>query len=284
MTIIAPEVTKYFAELVENETGILYNSANAHLLENRLRDLAKAMGFSDVQALWNEVKTRGLRSNEREMVLDLATNNETSFFRDPEVFDFFKNEFIPKYTKPDIPIRIWSAACSTGQEPYSLAMILAQLRDSGFPRIYDFLVTDFSERVLKQAQSGIYSQLEVQRGLSAALLLRYFDQITSENTHLPTFKVKSELSRYMTFKRVNLLEPWQHKGPFDIIFCRNVLIYQDIENKSRVIARLASLLIPGGYLVLGGAESLLGLSNSFDMQIFGKACVYKLKPAMHATA
>jgi chemotaxis protein methyltransferase CheR len=283
MTPIAPEITKYFADLIEKETGIQYNSVNSHLLENRLRDLAKTMGFADIQALWVEVKTRGLRSIEREMVLDLATNNETSFFRDPEVFEFFRNEFIPKCTKAEYPIKIWSAACSTGQEPYSLAMTLAQLKDTGVLRNYEILVTDFSERVLKQAQSGIYSQLEVQRGLTATHLVRYFDQVTSENTHLPKFKVKSDLSRHMTFKRVNLLEPWQHKGPFDIIFCRNVLIYQDIENKRRVIARLASLLTPGGYLVLGGAESLLGLSSSFEMQIFGKACVYKLKPSVQAT-
>jgi len=284
MTALAPEITKYFAELVEKETGIQYNSVNGHLLENRLRDLAKTMGFSDVQAFWTEVKSRGLRASEREMVLDLATNNETSFFRDPEVFDFFKNEFVLKYTKPEFPIKIWSAACSTGQEPYSLAMTLAQLKDAGVPRIYDMLVTDFSERVLKQAQSGIYSQLEVQRGLPATMLVRYFDQITSENTHLPKFKIKPDLARQMTFKRVNLLEPWMHRGPFDIIFCRNVLIYQNIENKRRVIDRLSNILAPEGFLVLGGAESLLGLSTSFDMQIFGKACVYKLKPAFNATA
>jgi chemotaxis protein methyltransferase CheR len=284
MTTIAPEITKYFSELIEKDTGIQYNTVNSHLLENRLRDLAKTMGFADVQAFWIEVKSRGLRSNERDMVLDLATNNETSFFRDPEVFEFFQNEFLPKFTKPSIPIKIWTAACSTGQEPYSLAMILAQLKDAGVPHIYDILVSDFSERVLKLAQSGIYSQLEVQRGLPASLLARYFDQIAGENTHLPKFKVKPDLTRHMTFKRINLLDPWLHKGPFDIIFCRNVLIYQDVENKRRVIDRLASLLGPGGFLILGGAESLLGLSNRFDMQIFGKACVYKLKPVIKAIA
>ncbi len=284
MTNIAPEITKHFADLIERETGILYNSINSHLLENRLRDLAKTMGFTDVQTFWNEVKQRGLRANEREMVLDLATNNETSFFRDNEVFDFFKNEFILKNTKPEFPIKIWSAACSTGQEPYSLAMIFAQLKEAGTARNYDILATDFSERVLKQAQSGIYSQLEVQRGLPANLLVRYFEQLTSENSQLPKFKIKPDLSRNISFKRVNLLEPWLHKGPFDIIFCRNVLIYQDVNNKRQVISKLASILAPGGYLVLGGAESLLGLSNDFEMQIFGKACVYRLKPSLKATA
>lgn len=283
MTTVPPEITKYFADLIEKETGIQYNSVNGHLLENRIRDLAKATGFPDISALWSDVKSRGLRTSERDMVLDLATNNETSFFRDPEIFDFFKNEFIPKQHKLGHTLRIWSAACSTGQEPYSLAMILAQLKETGVSCPYEMLVTDFSERVLKQAQSGVYSQLEAQRGLSPSLLARYFEQVNSDNSQLPKFKIKSELSQHMSFKRVNLLEPWLHKGPFDIIFCRNVLIYQDIENKRRVIARLASILAPGGYLVLGGAESLLGLSNDFEMQIFGKACVYKLKEADKVT-
>ena len=284
MAVLQSEMLTYFSTLIEKETGIQYNAINGHLLENRLRDLAKVMGFADVEAFWKDVKSRSLRPSEREMVLDLATNNETSFFRDPEVFDFFKNEFVSKMTTPDKPFKVWCAASSTGQEIYSLAMIMAQLKESGCSRNYDILATDFSERVLEQAKRGIYSQLEVQRGLSAHLLTRYFAQEIEQNSAQPKFRVKPELTSHVRFQRQNLLDPWVNKGPFQIIFCRNVLIYQDVENKRKVIARLATVLAPGGYLVLGGAESLLGLSSDFDMQIYGKACVYKLKPALKASA
>lgn len=284
MAALQSEMLTYFSTMIEKETGIQYNAVNAHLLENRLRDLSKVMGFPDVEAFWSDVKTRSLRANEREMVLDLATNNETSFFRDPEVFDFFKNEFVCKMTTADTQVRIWCAASSTGQEIYSLAMIMSLLKESGVSRNYSILATDFSERVLAQAKQGIYSQLEVQRGLSAHLLIRYFTQEIQQNSAQPKFRVKPELTSHISWHRQNLIDPWVNKGPFHIIFCRNVLIYQDVENKRKVISRLASVLSPNGYLVLGGAESLLGLSTDFDMQIYGKACVYKLKPGLKVSA
>ncbi len=284
MSKIESETVNYFAQLIEKEIGIQYNAVNSHLLENRLHDLAKSLGFDNFEAFWAELKTRTLRASEKEAILDIATNNETSFFRDAEIFDFFRNDFLPKQTST--PLRVWCAATSTGQEPYSLAMVLAQLKDSGHPRSYEILATDFSERVLKQAQSGVYSQLEVQRGLSPAMLARFFDPLADEKSTMAKFKfkIKTELSSSITFKRLNLLDPWSHRDRFDIIFCRNVLIYQDIENKRKVITRLANSLAAGGYLVLGGAESLLGLSSDFEMQIFGKACVYKLKPNLKASA
>ena len=279
MSVTSHEIIAFFSDLIEKETGIRYDASNSHLLDNRLIELAKTMDYADVGVFWKEVKSRGLKSNEREMVLDLATNNETSFFRDPEVFDFFRNEFVPNCTKADSPIRIWSAACSTGQEPYSLAIVLAELRETGVPRLYEMLVSDFSQRVLNHAQSGVYSQLQVQRGLPSRMLVRYFEQVSLDTKRLPMFKIKPELARSMSFRRINLLEPWTHQGSFDIVFCRNVLIYQNIENKRRVIARIANCLSPGGYLILGGAESLVGLSTDFTVQIFGKACVYRLKPS-----
>jgi chemotaxis protein methyltransferase CheR len=282
MNKIESDVVNYFAQLIEKEIGIQYNAVNGHLLENRLHDLAKTLGFANFEAFWNEVKGRPLKLSEREAILDIATNNETSFFRDMEIFDFFKNDFLPMNSSS--PLRIWCGASSTGQEPYSLAIILNQLKDAGQSRNYEILATDFSERVLKQAASGIYSQLEVQRGLTPPMLARFFEPIPGATSNLAKFKIKAELSRSITFKRLNLLEAWNHRDKFDIIFCRNVLIYQDIENKKKVIARLASSLSPGGYLVLGGAESLLGLSSDFEMQIFGKACVYRLKPNMQASA
>jgi chemotaxis protein methyltransferase CheR len=284
MAQLGTEMLTFFSNLIERETGIQYTTVNGHLLENRLRDLAQNMGYPDVDSLWKDVATRGLRPSEKEMVLDLATNNETSFFRDPEVFEFFKNEFIPKHTSQHNPVRIWCAATSTGQEPYSLAMHLSALRDAGVIRDYSLLATDFSERVLTQAKSGLYSQLEIQRGLPAPLMIRHFTQENANGSPLPKFRVKPDLGKHITFRRQNLLDPFQDRGPFDIIFCRNVLIYQDVESKRRIIAKLAECLKPGGFLILGGAESLLGLSDGFDMCLYGKACTYKLKQALKASA
>lgn len=284
MATVKPEILKYFSDLIERETGIVYNANNSLMLENRLRDLARSLGSTDVDALWAEVQSKGLTNVQREMVLDLATNNETSFYRDPEVFEFFKDHFLKGLPTSCAQVRIWCAACSTGQEPYSLSMILNEYQKTPGAKPYSILATDFSERVLKQAQSGVYSQLEVQRGLSALSLVRCFEQLKSENTVLPKFKIKQEFMRNLSFRRLNLLENWGNHGPFEIIFCRNVLIYQDVENKKKVIAKMAKLLTPGGYLVLGGAESLLGLSSDFEMRQFGKACVYQIKDRIMASA
>ncbi|MES2614102.1 MAG: protein-glutamate O-methyltransferase CheR [Bdellovibrionota bacterium] len=272
------DMLKYFSALIEKETGIQYRDTNEHQLNSRLRDLAKFLNFPDVEALWAEVQKNGLQPAAKSLMLDMATNNETSFFRDQEVFDFFKTHFILKTMATNTnKIRIWCAATSTGQEPYSLALIMAELSRAGTNKYYEILCSDISERVLQQASKGLFSQLEIQRGLPAPLMLKYFDQVTSESSSLPSYRAKPELSAHMTFKRLNLLDPWPNIGTFDIIFCRNVLIYQSVENKKQVIARFTKMLAPGGYLVLGGAESLLGLSTDYTMEQHGRACVYKLK-------
>ncbi len=277
MTHVSPDVFGFFASLIEKETGIRYDKSNSHLLEGRLREFVKVTGYENMDSLWTQVRHKGLNTKERETLLDLATNNETSFFRDQEVFDFFKGEFVSKIFKPNEKLRIWCAATSTGQEPYSLAIIMAQLNESGILRDYSILATDLSERVLSQAKSGLYSQLEVHRGLSPQLLDRYFDEELGKGLPQPYFRVKPSLARNITFRRQNLLEPWIDHGPFHIVFCRNVLIYQDVEMKQKIIGRLAKVLTPGGYLVLGGAESLVGISDDFVSEQFGKACVYKLR-------
>lgn len=277
-----PEIISFFSALIEKEIGIRYEEANSHLLANRIRDLSRSLGYADYHLLWSDIRARGLKVTEREMILDLATNNETSFFRDPEIFEYFRSEFVPKWTRPDQVLRIWCAATSTGQEPYSIAMTLDQLSQAGVARKYSILATDYSKRVLDQAESGVYSQLEVQRGLPASLLVRYFDEVPPEAGRLGRFKIKSELGRSITFKRLNLLDQWSHSTQFDIVFCRNVLIYQDVQNKKNVIARIARNLAPGGILVLGGAESLLGLSSEFSLERFGNACVYRLQSSLKA--
>ncbi len=279
MDILNDDILKYFSTLIEKETGIRYYDTNMHQLNSRLHDLAKFLDYNDLELLWEDVKKNGLNAAAKSMILDMATNNETSFFRDPGLFDFFKSHFIPKAMANTNKIRIWCAATSTGQEPYTIAMIMAQLKLSGINKSYEIFCTDISERVLKQASEGLYSQIEIQRGLPAPLMLKYFEQVSVESSSLPFFRVKPELSASMIFKRLNLLDSFSNIGTFDIIFCRNVLIYQSVENKKQVISRFSKILAPGGYLILGGAESLLGLSSEYDMELHDKTCVYKLKNA-----
>lgn len=283
MATLKNDMLTFFSDTIEKETGILYTESNSYLLESRLRELAGTLGYASADEMWLEVKKRGLKPAEKDMILDLSTNNETSFFRDPEVFDFFKNEFLAKRTERGQKVKIWCAASSTGQEPYTLAMIMDQPGELGSGRTYELLATDFSQRVLARCREGVYSQLEVQRGLPAPLLVKNFDQVTSENSVSPKFRIKDHLRKHITFSHLNLLGQWPALGPFNIIFCRNVLIYQDVQNKKQVISRMAKLLLPGGYLVLGGAESLIGLSEDFEMELHGKACVYRRK-ALRASA
>ncbi len=277
MDDLTDQVFKYFSSLIENEIGIQYNETNKFLLYTRLQNLIKFLNIPNIDFLWNDIQKNGLNSAAKSLILDMATNNETSFFRDPHVFDFFKNYFIQKAMEKKDKIRIWCAATSTGQEPYTLAMIMSELKEQGINKHYEIFATDISERVLKQAESGIYSQLEIQRGLPANLMLKYFDQVSLELSSLPFYRVKPQLSSMITFKRLNLLQFIHDFGVFDIIFCRNVLIYQSVENKKQVINKFAKMITPGGYLVLGGSESLIQLTTDFDMEIHGNASVHKLK-------
>ncbi len=209
------------------------------------------------------------------LLLDLATNNETSFFRDARIYEALANhmarELAAREPRPH-KLSIWSAAGSTGQEAYSIAMSLDSARIAN-PKLLDFdiLVSDVSERVLKKAESGTYTQLEIQRGLPATHLVKYF---TNEGANL--WQASTQLRDKLRFRKLNLLEPFPtNMGSFDIIFCRNVLIYQSVENKIRVVERLLKHLSAGGYLVLGAAESMIGVSSAVKQLHFENAVFYQ---------
>ena len=277
MTELAPEVFQYFSRLIEEETGILYDVDNAYLLKNRLTDLAQGLGMQQVSELWRDVQSNGLSLAAKTMLFDLATNNETSFFRDRPFFDYFRRQVLERSHCAQRPLRIWCAAVSTGQEAYSLSMVLAELRAQGTHQSYEILATDISPRVLKQASTGIYSQFEVQRGLPQGYAERYFRQEHSESSSLPVYRILPDLRTAITFQRLNLLETWPNLGLFDIVLCRNVLIYQSPDNKRRTIARLAQQMTANAYLVLGDAESLAWLSESFNLEQQDGARIYRLK-------
>ncbi len=267
----------YFSNLIETETGIIYDNSNKYLLLSRVQNLIKQLNISSIDTLWNDIQANGLSRQIKELILDIATNNETSFFRDPKLFDFIRNVYVPKIMASANKIRIWCAATSTGQEPYSIAMTMSDLKEKGIYKSYEIFGTDISDRVLNQAKSGIYSLLEVQRGLPPLYIKKYFDETTVAGATTPSYKVKPELSAFMTFKQLNLLQSWPMTEPFDIIFCRNVLIYQSIENKKSIISRFSRLLNPNGYLILGGAESILQLSEEYEIESYDNTTVHRLK-------
>jgi len=273
-TPISKEVLKFFAAYIERELGIVYSDANFFQLESRLHQIAKLMNKKIEDVLVTNYNQ--IYGDFKKLLLDTATNNETSFFRDKAMFKSLVKNILPGLCKdkaPGQPIRIWSAACSTGQEPYTLAMALnEELIKENIPG-FQILGTDFSETALNRARSGTYSQLEVQRGLPATHLVKYFSQVEDK------WKVNSLLQKNINFQAFNLLTKWSITGPFDLIFCRNVLIYQKIESRKDIINRLYDYLSPTGFLILGATESMMGLSDKFESVLFEGAAFNRKKSA-----
>ncbi len=272
------KILKYFADYIESQLGIIYSETNYFQLEHRLKEIATQLNLKDVNELYQFSLTYGFNGKFKALLLDLATNNETSFFRDQAVFKVLSSLIYPEVCKLENNqirghISIWSAAASSGQEVYSIAMELQQCRLLN-PTLLDFkiLATDISDTILKRCENAIYSQLEVQRGLPAKMLIDYFQK---ENES--SWQIKPELRKNIEFKKMNLLDPWYGHGPFQIVFCRNVLIYQSVENKKKVIEKIYHTLSPNGFLVLGAAESLFGISEQFEQLHHGNAVFYKKK-------
>ncbi len=267
-------ILKFFAAYIEAQLGIVYVEANYYQLESRLKDIATQLGYSDIHAL-HLAALPGITGQMKSLLLDIATNNETSFFRDQAIFKALSEFIIPDLMKSGNKsvIQLWSAASSSGQEVYSIAMEVDQARrlNASIPRL-QILASDVSDTILKRAESGIYSQLEVQRGLSARLMVQYFDKNEQDQ-----WVVKRSLKDGISFQKLNLLHAWNSIGPFDIVFCRNVLIYQSVESKIKIIKEIWNHLSPGGYLILGAAESLFGLSQDFEQVVHGSAVFQRKK-------
>jgi chemotaxis protein methyltransferase CheR len=273
-TVTDQRVLKFFADYIEIQLGIIYNDANYFQLEHRLKNIAAQLGMKAVEELHAKA-IRGIEGNLRNFLLDLATNNETSFFRDPNIYKALSGFIIPETIKSlnGNTVQIWSAASSSGQEVYSIAMEYdaAKKANPSWPD-YAITATDISDTILKRAEQGIYSQLEVQRGLPAKKLIDHFAK-DSDNT----WRVKDELKAKTSFKKLNLLENWTGMGPFHIVFCRNVLIYQNVDNKKKVVEKIYSILNPHGFLVMGAAESLFGINENFEQISFSGSVFYRKK-------
>ncbi len=270
---IAQENFAFVADLVRTKSAILLAPGKEYLVESRLAPIARAQGKT-VDAYVSEKRT-SLSPLDAEVIVEALTTNETSWFRDAQPFTALTEHIIPelKAQKPVFSnLKIWSAACSTGQEPYSIAMTLKDLfEDPGSTSkpIIEILATDLSNEVLQRAQTGRYSQLEVNRGLPASHLVRHFVRAGTE------WELDQSIRRMVRFSKHNLLDMPPIGGPFDIVFIRNVLIYFDVPTKRAVLSRIRSVLRPGGFLILGAAETTVGIDDTWRRVQVGRSSVYQ---------
>ncbi|MEI7669157.1 MAG: protein-glutamate O-methyltransferase [Pseudomonadota bacterium] len=251
---------EFLGNLLKKRSGLALTKDKLYLLESRLLPIARALGLPDLATL---VKLIREKNDEKVIaeVIDAMTTNESMFFRDQKPFDQLKQILLPALKQKNSSsnkIKIWSAACSNGQEPYSLSMCLLEeaVRMQGFN--YEIIATDISPRVLEKAKEGKYTQFEIQRGLPITMMLKYFKQLPENN-----WQANDTLRSMVTFKYQNLLENINALGKFDIIFCRNVLIYFDEATKRGVLDKMSQMLNPNGYLILGSTETIFGISDKF---------------------
>jgi chemotaxis protein methyltransferase CheR len=263
-----------FRTFLEQQCGIVLGENKQYLVKSRLAPL---MSKFNVNSL-SELVTRTLLPVERQLraaVIDAMTTNETLWFRDDYPFKLLKNKLLPDFAQRKTPVKIWSAASSSGQEPYSIAMSVLeyQQRNPGsFMRGVQVIGTDISSTMLEHCKYGHYDSLALARGLSEERKRQFF-----ENGDNGMLKVKDKVKKMVSFRPLNLLNSYSLMGRFDIVFCRNVLIYFSPEIKAQIISQIHGTLNSGGYLFLGASESLSGLSDNFNMLRCNPGIVYQKK-------
>ncbi len=259
------------AQLLKERSGLALNKEKAYLLESRLNPVARKWNFSGFDELAQAIRT----NNDEALLVDVTeamTTNESFFFRDQRPFEQFNDIVLPHLLEARAAkrsFRIWSAACSSGQEPYTLAMLLKEHADKLAGWRVEIVATDLSNEILDKAKEGLYSQFEVQRGLPITLLVKHFVQVGDR------WQIDDSLTKMIKFQQFNLLGDFSSLGRFDVVFCRNVLIYFDMPTKTRVLEGIADLLPPDGFLYLGGAETVLGTTDRFQI-IPGQRGIYGL--------
>ncbi len=271
---VSPANFAYLAQMVRDHSAIVLDDTKAYLMESRLGPILYSEGVRDIDEL--ALRLREDRFGPlRRKVLDAMTNNETWFFRDLYPFEALKGAVLPEIiSRVGAPksLNVWSAACSSGQEIYSVAMLIRE----NFPSLLNWnltlLGTDISEAIMQRARTGIYSQLEVNRGLPAILLAKYFQQSGRD------WQLKRIILDMAGFRPLNLSSPFPHVGQFDVVFLRNVLIYFSLDVRREILARIRQVLRPGGILFLGAAETTLNLDDSYERVPFQKIFYYRPKP------
>ena len=256
---MTPADYDYLRKLLKERSGLVLSADKQYLVESRLLPLARKVGAPHLADLVVKLKAPGAEP----LIVDVVeamTTNESFFFRDKIPFEHFREHMLPSLLKSRASqrrIRIWCAAASTGQEPYSLAMILKEMAMQVAGWRIEIIATDLSNEVLEKARAGLYSQFEVQRGLPIQMLMKYFSQSGE------TWQISPEIKAMVQYRPLNLLSDFAHLGSFDVVFCRNVLIYFDQDTKIGVLERVARITEPDGFLVLGAAETVVGLTDVF---------------------
>ena len=256
---MTPQDYDYIRKLLRERSGLVLSADKQYLVESRLVPVARKAGLASLTELVATLKSMPL-SPLTTAVVEAMTTNESFFFRDKLPFDHFNDVIIPALMAArgqEKHIRIWCAAAATGQEPYSLAMILRDIGIALKQWRVEIVATDICSAALEKAKTGLYSQFEVQRGLSIQMLIKYFIQ-TGE-----VWRISSDIRSMVTYRHFNLLQDFSSFGMFDVVFCRNVLIYFDQATKTSVLNRISRSLRPDGYLLLGAAETVVGLTDAF---------------------
>lgn len=269
--VISNEIYEFFSKYIYSHTGILYAERDYYRLDSRLKTLVDVLSVPSVEDVYRKYKA-GVTQDLHTLLINLATNNETYFMRDTKPFKALTNTVLPDLfeKKPGTPIKLWSAGCSTGQEIWSILMSVDSNSNPGAISKLSIDATDISTDALKKAKSGNYDGLEVQRGLPINLLMKYFSQGNDE-----TWTIDSSLKSKVSFREFNLLTETFPKEAYDIIFCRNVLIYQDQDNRKKILNNLHSSLKVGGYFFMGSGESLIGTKLKMDHVSSEGTIIYK---------
>lgn len=268
----------FVCELVRAESAIVLNAGKEYLVESRLIPLAKAAGHRDVDSYVSDLQARrnpiALRA-----VVEALTTNETSWFRDADPFTTLRTTVFPALAqrRPTRQLRVWSAACSSGQEAYSISMVAAETPQLTGCRL-EVIGTDLSEEMVRRASTGEYSQLEVNRGLPATSLVRHFERAGTG------WRIHPSLREGVSFRTANLTRPFPAMGRFDVVFLRNVLIYFDVETKRDILRRVREVMAPDGYLFLGAAEMTMGVDDTWDRIPAGRSSVYQSRAGAPALA
>jgi chemotaxis protein methyltransferase CheR len=255
---VTPPDYEYLRKYLKDHSGLDLSADKQYLIESRLLPLARRAGLSGISDLVQKMKGGSAPFNTQ--VVEAMTTNETFFFRDKVPFEHFRDLIMPQLLSSRAnrkTVRIWCAAGSTGQEPYSLAMSLKEMGVQLSGWRVEIIATDLSQEVLEKSRAGLYSQFEVQRGLPIQMLVKYFKQVGE------LWQINADIRAMVQHRQLNLLHDFSQLGVFDVIFCRNVLIYFDQETKAQAFSRLAKAMEPDGFFILGAAETVVGLTTVF---------------------
>lgn len=262
----------FVRDLVRKRSAIILEEGKEYLVESRLGMLARNEGFGSVEQLIAELRTRSLTGLQRKVV-EAMTTNETTFFRDAYPFEALHGTILPEMVRRNGATRrltIWSAACATGQEPYTIAMLIRE----HFPTLLGWdlsiLGTDICTSALERAAAGRYTQIEVNRGLPVTYLVKYFTKRDLQ------WQISDDVRRMVEYRELNLIDPWAGLASVDVVFLRNVLIYFDIETKKTILGKVRQIMHPEGYLYMGGAETTLNLDEAYERVTMGRAVVHRL--------